>query len=358
MGFFYDNIIKPALFSLPAETAHEVGMATLAHGLGLPGMKGLARSVFGGSEKLSCERFGLRFGNPIGVAAGFDKNARVVNELAALGFGFVEVGTVTYAPQSGNPKPRLFRLPKDEALINRLGFNNDGAESIASRLRALRSECIVGVNIGKNKDVPNEEALENYLRTFELVHPSADYITVNVSSPNTPNLRELQKAESLEDLLGGIQRRNRELGAKPLLVKIAPDLSDLEIESVAGIALAIGISGIIATNTTLSRSGLSIDPQEAGGLSGRPLRERATGVISTIFRSTGGRLPIVGVGGVFSGEDAFEKISAGASLLQVYTGLVYRGPSMAGSIVSELTQLLASKGLTSIDEAVGTGASR
>lgn len=354
MGFLYENLIRPAMFRLSAESAHEAAMAALEYGLGLPGMKTVARALTRVPQELSCERFGLRFENPIGVAAGFDKNAKVVAPLASLGFGFIEIGTVTYHPQSGNPKPRLFRLPSDKGLVNRLGFNNEGAVAVAARLAKTRRDCVIGVNIGKNKDVPNEEALDNYLKTFDLVHPHADYIAVNVSSPNTPNLRELQKAESLEELLGGIQTRNIELGAKPLLVKIAPDLSESEIESVAGVAMDKGISGIIATNTTVSREGLSSDPGEAGGLSGRPLRSRSTSVISSVYEATGGRLPIVGVGGVFTAEDAFEKISAGASLVQVYTGFVYEGPMVARDIVRELAQIIHDKGFKSLDEAVGS----
>lgn len=357
MVSLYENLLKPLLFRLPAETAHELGMAALEYGLGFPGMKAVSRALTEDSGLLSSERFGLRFENPIGIAAGFDKNARVVNELAALGFGFVEIGTVTFRPQPGNPKPRLFRLPEDGALINRLGFNNEGAEAIAGRLRRLKRSCVVGVNIGRNKDVPNEEALENYLATFDLVHEFSDYVTVNVSSPNTPNLRELQSAESLAELLGGIQARNCELGAKPILVKIAPDLSEAELGEIAAITLECGISGIIATNTTVSRTGLVSDPGESGGLSGRPLRSRSTQVVSTLFRHLGGRIPVIGVGGVFSAEDAFEKIAAGASLVQIYTGFVYGGPGCARRIKRGLSEIIASKGFTSFSEAVGSSLS-
>ena len=334
------------------------------------------------------ERFGLKFANPLGIAAGFDKNGVVVNQLASLGFGFVEVGTVTYDPQPGNPKPRMFRLPEDKALINRLGFNNQGAVAVAERLQKLDRKCIVGVNIGKNKDIPNEEATENYLKSFDLVHPVADYIAVNISSPNTPNLRELQKAENLEGLLLELQARNRGVTGssggnasvneratgkvdgtlvnkrfsafgKPLLVKIAPDLTEAEIEAIVEIALRFDLSGIIATNTTVSREGLnSIDIEKigAGGLSGRPLTERSTEVISSIYRCSKGKLPIIGVGGIFTAEDAFEKIAAGASLIQAYTGFVYGGPSFAKDLNRGLAALLKERGFRSLDEAVGSAA--
>jgi dihydroorotate dehydrogenase len=319
--------------------------------------------------------FGLRFANPLGIAAGFDKNGVVVDQLASLGFGFVEVGTVTYRPQPGNPRPRLFRLPADHALINRLGFNNDGAEVVAKRLAKLKRRCVVGVNIGRNKDVPNEEAVENYLACFDLVHPAADYIAVNISSPNTPNLRELQKADRLGELLAALQARNRILSTgfsrqtepaeggthnarKPLLVKIAPDLSVAEIEAVVDTCISQGIDGIIATNTTISRGGLStseVDRFGDGGLSGKPLRDRSNEVISAIYRYSKGTLPIVGVGGIFNAEDAFDKIAAGASLLQAYTGFVYAGPTFAYEINHGLAAILRDRGFKTLDEVIGSG---
>jgi dihydroorotate dehydrogenase len=351
----YGKLIRPALFKLPAETAHELGMAGLRLGMSLPGASSVTARLRRVPASLASERFGLAFRNPVGVAAGFDKNGKAVGALAALGFGCVEVGTVTLRPQSGNPRPRMFRLPGDGAIINRLGFNNEGAEAVARRLSGIRRDCIVGVNIGKNKDVPNEEALENYLATLELLHPVADYITVNVSSPNTPDLRKLQQGDLLENLLGGLLARNRALGAKPMLVKIAPDLSQSEVEEVADLCVGLGVSGIIATNTTMSRDGLSRDPGEAGGLSGRPLRGMSTAVVSTIFRRTRDRLPIIGVGGVFGPRDAFEKIRAGASLLQVYTGFVYEGPGIARKINLGLSELIQKEGFSSLSEAVGSG---
>ena len=339
------------LFSLPAETAHELGIEALKLGLGAK-IDASTLPDFG-----EIERFGLKFRYPLGIAAGFDKNGVVVNQLAALGFGFVEVGTVTYKPQKGNEKPRLFRLPEDKALINRLGFNNDGAEVVAGRLSKLDRKCVVGVNIGKNKDVPNEEAIENYLNCFDLVQPVADYIAVNVSSPNTPNLRELQQADSLEALLTALQNRNAELGGKPLLVKIAPDLSEAEIEAITGACLRLKIDGIIATNTTVSRDGLKTENAArfgSGGLSGKPLTARSNEIISKIFTLSKGKLPIVGVGGVFAGQDAFDKITAGASLVQAYTGLIYGGMAFPKDLLNGLAEILNEKGFESLNEPVGS----
>ena len=247
MSKLWQKLVRPMMFGLDAERAHELGIEALRMGLATPFAGGKTAS-FG-----EIERFGLKFANPLGIAAGFDKNGIVVNQLASLGFGFVEVGTVTCEPQAGNPKPRMFRLPEDKALINRLGFNNQGAAVVAERLKRLDRKCVVGVNIGKNKSVTNEEATENYLKSFYLVHPVADYVAINISSPNTPNLRELQKADSLEELLGALTLRNIELGGKPLLVKIAPDLSEAEIESIVDICMGYGVDGVIATNTTISR---------------------------------------------------------------------------------------------------------
>ncbi len=353
---FYRKIIRPAFFSLPAETAHEIGIKTLKFGLTSEYLQNLTSKHYHSVDYGEIERFGLKFANPLGVAAGFDKNAVIINQLASMGFGFVEVGTVTYEPQPGNSKPRLFRLPEDKALINRLGFNNEGAVAIAERLKNHDRKCIVGVNIGRNKDVPNGEATENYLKCFEVIHGVADYVAVNISSPNTPNLRELQQAEGFAELIGALQKRNTELGSKPLLVKIAPDLNEGEIEAIVEIALSYELSGVIATNTTISRNGLvtkDIDQLGVGGLSGKPLTKRSTEVISTIFRYSKGKLPIIGVGGIFSAEDAFEKIAAGASLIQAYTGFVYDGPKFARDINSGLAAILSERGFKTLDEAVG-----
>lgn len=341
------------MFRLDAERAHDLGIRALEAGLA----KGFAGGPPIDPEILGVEAFGVRFSGPIGIAAGFDKNGRVVNQLADLGFGSVEVGTVTFQPQPGNPKPRLFRLPQDQALINRLGFNNDGAHVIAERLRKLERKCVVGVNIGKNKDVPNDEAAENYVRCFEIVHPAADYIAINVSSPNTPGLREMQRPENLEDLLRTLQKRNEEMGAKPLLVKIAPDLEENELEAIVASAVQFGLAGIIATNTTVERDGLQTKDAArfgSGGLSGKPLMSPSTKMISSIHRLTHGKLPVIGVGGVFTAEDAFAKIAAGACLVQVYTGFVYGGPSFANEIGVGLAGILRSRGFSNVLEAVGS----
>lgn len=355
---FYKSLIRPLAFKLPAETAHEIGIKTLKSALGPQFIQNWAAERFEAGVFGDLERFGLSFKNPVGVAAGFDKNGRVVNQLGSLGFGFVEVGTVTYLPQTGNPKPRLFRLPDDEALINRLGFNNQGAAAVAARLKRLVRKCVVGVNIGRNKDVPNEEAAENYLQTFDVMHPVADYIAVNISSPNTPNLRELQKSEILEDLLLRLETRNRELGRKPLLVKIAPDMTEAEIEIIVGVCLGKSLAGIIATNTTIDRTELrtkDVARFGAGGLSGRPLAKRSTDVVSIVYRHSKGKLPIIGVGGIFTAEDAFAKIAAGASLVQAYTGFVYGGPTFAREINRGLLKIVKESGLSSLDDAIGCG---
>ena len=374
MSKLYEKLIRPALFNLSPETAHELGIEALKIGLGSKLAQGFIARQFVTEESFgTLERFGLKFKNPLGMAAGFDKNGIVVNQLAALGFGFVEVGTVTFNPQKGNEKPRLFRLAADKALINRLGFNNEGTPRVVERLKKIVPDCVLGVNIGKNKDVPNEEAFENYLKSFDLAHTVADYIAVNVSSPNTPNLRELQKAENLEELLGELQKRNKvlssgfsrqnahekpaEAGAlnlKPLLVKIAPDLTESEIEAITDIARKLNLAGIIATNTTVSRENLRTKINEAGGLSGRPVREKSNEVIRKIYRYSSGKLPVIGVGGVFTAEDAFEKIASGASLVQAYTGFIYQGISFARDVNAGLARILKEKGFANLDEAIGS----
>ena len=354
MSKFYEKIVRPILFNMPPESAHEFGIEALKLGLNSKFAQDLT------AERLACKsfgefsRFGLKFKNPLGIAAGFDKNGKVVNQLAALGFGFVETGTVTFDPQKGNAKPRMFRLPEDKALINRLGFNNEGTLKVVERLKKLNRNCIVGVNIGKNKDVPNEEAARNYLQSFDPAHEVADYIAVNVSSPNTPNLRELQKAENLEELLTTLQNRNQQLSAKPLLVKIAPDLSNSEIENVVVIALKLNLSGIIATNTTITRKNIQTKTSETGGLSGKPLQTRSNEVIAKIYKYSNGKLPIIGVGGIFTAEDAFEKIASGACLIQSYTGFIYQGFTFARDVNSGLTKILKEKGFASLDEAIGS----
>jgi dihydroorotate dehydrogenase len=359
MSILWEKLLRPAMFAFDAERAHEMGIAALRNGLG-----GVLSTRFDVPASLGpVERFGLQFPNLLGMAAGFDKNGVVVEQLGRLGFGFVEVGTVTNRPQPGNPKPRLFRLPSDRALINRLGFNNDGAEVIAERLTRLRRNCIVGVNIGRNKDVANEDALANYLACLEMVHQAADYLVVNVSSPNTPGLRDLQQTEALAELLAGIQTRNNEMSRpgspKSLLVKISPDLNDADIEMVADVCLKHGVNGIIATNTTIGRNGLTTPNVErlgAGGVSGSPLRERANDVVRRLYPIANGSMVIIGVGGISTPEDAFDRIAAGASLIQVYTGFVYGGPAFPRRLLSGLAKILSEKGFNHVDEAVGSAA--
>ena len=312
------------------------------------------------------KRFGLSFTSPVGLAAGFDKNGVAAEGLAALGFGFLEIGTVTNLAQPGNARPRLFRLPLDRALINRMGFNNDGAKAVADTLRRHRPSCVLGVNIGKSRIVPVEEATPDYLSSFESVYDVADYVAVNVSSPNTPGLRDLQHADALYALLKALQSRNLELSARsterreplPLLVKIAPDLSEHEMEAIVDVAERARLDGIIATNTTTSRKGLRtaesvVEACGEGGLSGEPLRAPSTRIISALYRLTRGRMPIIGVGGIFSADDAWEKICAGASLVQIYTGFVYEGLGIVRDINEGLHEKLYSQGFSRLDQAVG-----
>ena len=362
---FYRSILRPLLFRLPPERAHEMALDALAFTLGTKWARRIAARRFSRAPFGELQRFGLKFSNPVGLAAGFDKNGTAAEYLAALGFGFIEVGTVTHQAQPGNPAPRLFRLPLDRALINRQGFNNRGAAALAEQLANHRPDCVLGINIGKSRAVALEDATADYLASFELVHALADYVVVNVSSPNTPNLRELQRPEALAALLNALQKRNQELAAKhprrqpvPLLVKIAPDLNEQDLESIVEIALHANLAGIIATNTTTSRAGLVTSPGTveacgAGGLSGAPLRSRSTAIIASLYRLTRGRMAIIGVGGVFTAGDAWEKISAGASLVQLYTGLIYQGISVARDINDGLAEILSKQGIGTLDEAVG-----
>ncbi len=291
---------------------------------------------------LSRELWGIKFPNPVGLAAGFDKDGKFTDELACLGFGFIEMGTVTPRPQAGNPRPRLFRLPKDKALINRMGFNNEGVSLAALRLGKRRERVIIGGNIGKNKDTPNEDAIRDYEICFRELYPIVDYFVVNVSSPNTPGLRALQDREPLTKLLNRLQELNLQLGGrKPVLLKIAPDLTDEQLDDIIGIVSETRMAGIVATNTTIDRDKLKTDAavveaMGAGGLSGKPLRERATEVIRYIHRKSGGTIPIIAAGGIFTAADAREKLDAGASLVQVYTGFIYEGPAIVKKICKEL----------------------
>lgn len=359
---------RSLLFRLDPERAHHVAMTLLRLLLLIPGARGLLRRFCRVDDpRLAMRLWGVEFPSPLGLAAGFDKDARWFNELAALGFGFVEVGTLTGEPQPGNPKPRLFRLPADAALINRFGFNNSGSADAAARLAGARIEPVLGVNLGRSKVVPNERAAEDYLASFERLFPYARYVVVNVSSPNTPGLRALQDKNALRWLLSALQERNRLLAPRhgtlprPLLVKVAPDLTPEQVDDVVALALDLELDGLVATNTTLARDGLStpaaeVDALGAGGLSGRPLTLRSRAFVRELYRKSKGRLPIVGVGGVMDGDDAWELVRAGASLVQAYTGFVYGGPCFARDVQRRLLQRLVESGHRSLADAVGEAA--
>ena len=336
----YKSLIKPLLFNLDAERAHHLVFDNLRRAARVPGAKALLRGLYDYQHpSLAREVFGLKFPNPVGLAAGFDKNAALTDELATVGFGFVEIGTVTPRPQPGNPTPRLFRLPQDEALVNRMGFNNDGAVAVAARLAQRQNrQLIIGGNIGKNKDTPNEHAAADYVACFDALAEVVDYFVVNVSSPNTPNLRQLQEKKPLIELLQQVQARNLSRATpRPLLLKIAPDLTNSQLDDILEIAQETRLSGLVATNTTISRDNLHTDAAQvaalgAGGLSGRPLRARATEVIRYLHQRSHGLLPIIGSGGVHSAADAVEKLAAGAALVQLYTGFIYEGPALVSRI--------------------------
>jgi dihydroorotate dehydrogenase len=343
-------LFRPILRALPPETAHRLTLAALAAGLG-------GRAAALDPPSLAQRLWGRDFPNPIGIAAGFDKDGRVPDALLGLGFGFVEIGTVTPQPQPGNPRPRVFRLDADGALINRLGFNSGGLDRLVARLQARRGNVgVVGINIGRNRD--STDAVADYAEGVRRTAALADYLVVNVSSPNTPGLRDLQAGAVLEDLLRRLLAARAETGASPpLLVKVAPDLAPAERADIAAVALATGIDGIVVANTTVARPpGLrSPHGNEAGGLSGCPLFEPSTALLGEIYRLTLGRVPLVGVGGVASAADAYAKIRAGASLVQLYTALVFAGPALLGQIKAGLAELLRRDGFASVSEAVGAG---
>jgi len=331
----YRKILKPLFFLLSPETAHHFVFGSVKILLAIPGVKSMVRMMYVvRNEKLKLNVMGIEFPNPVGLAAGLDKDATLFDELGCLGFGFVEIGTVTPLPQPGNPKPRMFRLPEDEALVNRMGFNNEGAKAAAERLRKKKSNIIIGGNIGKNKVTPNENAIDDYEKCFRELYDVVDYFVVNVSSPNTPNLRELQEKEPLKKILNRLQNINREkVKRKPILLKIAPDLTNGQLDDILEIVLETGLDGIVATNTTISRenlqtSKLKLETYGAGGLSGKPLTRRSTEVIRYLSEKSGGKFCIIGVGGIHSPEDALEKLNAGASLIQIYTGFIYEGPDL------------------------------
>src|SRR5882672_7354695 len=332
----YERFVRPLLFSLDAETAHQLTIALLQRASRFDPALRMLRSLQPSPKPKTL--FGLTFPNPIGLAAGLDKNGVALPAWAALGFGFIEIGTVTAKAQLGNPKPRIFRLPEQQALINRLGFNNDGADAIARRLAALRESgpwpaVPVGINIGKSRTTPLEQATDDYLYSFRALRDFADYITLNISSPNTPGLRELQEPEKLSELLYAV---GKEAGTalKPLFVKISPDLSGTELKTILAVCEENGVSGIIATNTTLDHSSIATQLDQAGGLSGAPLRDKSTALVREIAaRST---IPVIASGGIFDTESAMEKFHAGAVLIQLYTGLVYRGPQLLREIMDRL----------------------
>ncbi|MBN8736766.1 MAG: quinone-dependent dihydroorotate dehydrogenase [Xanthomonadales bacterium] len=331
--------LRPLLFALEAESAHGLTL----YALGVAQRSELMRWVAQPPAALPMRVFGIDFPNPVGLAAGLDKNGAHLDALGALGFGFIEIGTVTPRPQPGNPKPRLFRLPEHEAIINRMGFNNDGVDALVRNVESAKWRGVLGINIGRNKDTPNERAADDYLACLERVYPLASYITVNVSSPNTPGLRDLQQGDSLQRLIGVLMDARERLAArhgarKPVLLKIAPDLDDAQMDAVAEALAGSGIDGLICTNTTIDRSGVSgaLHADEAGGLSGKPLFERSTAVLRGMAQRLGDKIPLVGVGGVLTGSDAADKVSTGAALVQIYSGLIYRGPWLLTECVEEI----------------------
>jgi dihydroorotate dehydrogenase len=357
------KLLRSFLFLFDPEWVHYFSMNSLRFLCKLPFGKSLIKKMFNPKKNIQYSIFNIQFPNKIGLAAGFDKNAKYLTELEALGFGFVEIGTVTPKPQAGNDKPRLFRLPKDKALINRMGFNNDGVEVVVERLKqwaknsrqlpissghsaeailqTANYKLIVGGNIGKNKLTSNEDAWKDYEICFTALHPYVDYFVVNVSSPNTPGLRELQEKDSLRKIFSKLEIRNQELGVrKPILLKIAPDLTKEQLDDVIDLALEINLDGLVATNTTISREGLSgqssVVSSQLGGLSGLPIKQKSTEVIQYISQKTNGQIQIIGSGGIFTAADANEKIQAGASLIQVWTGFIYEGPSIVKKICNDL----------------------
>jgi len=339
----YKSIIRPVLFKFNPETVHNFTIKFLSLLSKTPGGLLLAKMLYPQPRKdLSKEVFGIRFPNPVGLAAGLDKDADAFDALGVLGFGFVEIGTITPKPQPGNPRPRLFRLINDSAIINRMGFNNNGVAGAVGKLKKRKTKVIIGGNIGKNKVTPNERATRDYEYCFDELYPYVDYFVVNISSPNTPNLRELQDKEPLSELLGKLMELNKlKPKQKPILLKIAPDLTDSQLLDIIEIVQKTRISGIVATNTTIERKPLSADDKTieaigAGGLSGKPLANKSTEVIRFIHEKTGGTIPIIGVGGIMSADDAKEKLDAGASLVQIYTGFIYEGPGFIRKILKAL----------------------
>lgn len=335
----YKTLIRSILFQFDPEKIHHFSFSMIKGMMKIPFVPSICRGIFKvEAPQLKRELFGLTFENPVGLAAGFDKNAMLFDEFSNYGFGFIEIGTVTPKGQPGNPKKRIFRLKDDEALINRMGFNNDGVDVVVERLKKRKTNVIIGGNIGKNKVTPNENAIDDYMICFEKLFEFVDYFVVNVSSPNTPNLRALQDKEPLTNLLQTLQNENNKKDSpKPILLKIAPDLTDSQLMDIIDIVNTTKIAGVIATNTTISREGLSSpDKNETGGLSGKPVTDRSTEVIRFLAHKSGKSFPIIGVGGIHSAEDAKEKLEAGADLIQLYTGFIYEGPGLVKRINKSL----------------------
>jgi dihydroorotate dehydrogenase len=344
----YKWLIRPWLFLVDPEKIHHLVLKVLKFHSNLPGVCPLLNASFTHDHpNLKKKLFGITFKNPVGLAAGFDKDARLVDELATLGFGFVEIGTVTPLPQPGNDRPRLFRLPEDHALINRMGFNNEGVSAAVERLKKRKSNVVVGGNIGKNKLTPNENAFDDYAICFDMLFPYVDYFVVNISSPNTPGLRDLQEKEPLRQLLLHIKELSGTKGVyKPILLKIAPDLTETQLDDIIQILKDTKLDGVVATNTTISREGLKTRPGKVdaignGGLSGGPLTERSTEVIKYLRQKLGPRFPIIGVGGIMNANDAIEKIKAGADLIQIYTGFIYEGPGLIKRINNQILKAIS-----------------
>jgi dihydroorotate dehydrogenase len=358
------RLFRSLVFSFDAETAHRLTLASLRLFAAIPGMLWLLRRLLDVSDpRLRVQALGRELSSPVGLAAGLDKDAEVFEAFGALGFGFVEIGTVTSQAQPGNPRPRLFRLPRDRALVNRMGFNNHGAQRAASRLAKPR-RTVVGANIGRSKVTANDAAVADYVASAEMLAPHADYMVVNVSSPNTPSLRELQAIEQLRPLISGVQGAIARVCAGrnvPLLLKVAPDLHDADLDAIAELALELRIDGIIATNTTISREGLATPAAEVealgnGGLSGAPLHARSLRVLRRLRAKVGDRLLLVAAGGIETADDAWARICAGATLVQIYSALIYEGPSLPGRIAKGLAEHVARAGLSTVAEAVGRDA--
>lgn len=363
MPLIYRLLFRSVLRRIPAEAAHSLAMRALRVVSAVPGLAAALRSrVLRGDPRLQVTALGRTFASPLGAAAGIDKDARCFEALGALGFGFVEVGTVTAQGQSGNPGKRVWRLIEDRALLNRMGFPNAGADAVARRLRDRSSPAIVGINLGKSRVVPVQEAGADYRAAVTRLAPHADYLVVNVSSPNTPGLRAMQAVEPLRELIAAVQDELGALGVEvPLLVKIAPDLSDEELDAIADLALELGLDGIVATNTTVQREGLRSDPSlwsHDGGISGAPLKERSLRVLERLHARAGDRLVLVSVGGIETADDVWRRILAGATLVQAYTGFVYGGPLWPARVNRRLARLLRASGRSSLEELVGGGRGR